>query len=127
MEATVSWDLFLMRLPADVSSVSELPNNLQLEPIGDLRTVLTRLREDFPNAQLCNPDSDDTQQFDPTSGHLSGDGWSMEIGLGGDDLIESVALHVRGGRDEVLPVITQLAATLRCRIIDTSTGDFLAG
>jgi hypothetical protein len=41
--------------------------------------------------------------------------------------INSIMLHVRGGGDDVLAVIVQIAAAVGARALDISTGEFLTG
>ncbi|HZG02264.1 MAG TPA: hypothetical protein VE546_01590 [Streptomyces sp.] len=112
----MSWDVLLLPLPADAASVSDLPDGLSPPPIGGAARVRDALRAAVPGVDLS----------DPAWGVLEGPTWSVELNIGAGDPVESVMLHVRGGGDDVLPVIHRMAAALGCRAVDCSEGDFLA-
>ncbi|MFI0203864.1 MULTISPECIES: hypothetical protein [Streptomyces] len=50
----------------------------------------------------------------------------IELGIGEHDPVESVMLHVRGGENDVLPVIFRVSRALGCRPVDCSNGELLA-
>lgn len=113
----MSWDVLLMRFPDDAVSVEDLSEDDAPPPIGPVAEVLDRIRAAFPGADLS----------DPTWGILQDEdeGWSMELGIGAQDPVESVMLHIRGGGD---PVTTarRLARVLDCRALDCSDGEFFS-
>ncbi|MER8185688.1 hypothetical protein [Kitasatospora sp. NPDC094015] len=111
----MSWDLLLLQLPADVGSVSELPDDHRPEPLGRQAEVLSALRSRIPAVDLT----------DPTWGQIAGEFWSIELNIGRADPVESIMLHVRGAGDEALPEIFRIAAAVNCRIVDCSGGDLL--
>ncbi|RKS79511.1 hypothetical protein BZB76_0982 [Actinomadura pelletieri DSM 43383] len=112
----MSWDVLLMRVPAEVRGMDDLPQDYAPEPVGSLPDALGRLASELPEVDLS----------DPEWGVLEGPTWSIELNIGHDDPLEAVMLHVRGGGDDVLTVILRIAQILGCRALDTSTGDFLA-
>ncbi|WP_234323449.1 hypothetical protein [Streptomyces sp. NRRL F-2580] len=62
---------------------------------------------------------------DPNWGEVLGPTWVIDLGIGENDPVESVMLHVRGGEDDVLPLIFRISQALGCRPFDCSTGDLL--
>ncbi|RFS86769.1 hypothetical protein D0T12_00265 [Actinomadura spongiicola] len=112
----MSWDVLLMRAPAEVSGMDDLPRDFAPHPIGSLPDALGRLESELPEVDLS----------DPEWGVIEGPIWSIELNIGREDPLEAVMLHVRGGGDDVLTVILRIGQVLGCRALDTSTGDFLA-
>ncbi|CAL9600234.1 hypothetical protein SUDANB6_05436 [Streptomyces sp. enrichment culture] len=112
----MSWDILLLPLPADVTSVDDLPADHEPPPIGSRSSVHKALRSAVGEVDLT----------DPTWGELLGPTWVIELGIGEHDPVESVMLHVRGGEDDVLPVIFRISRALGCRPFDCSNGELLA-
>ncbi|MFV0135121.1 hypothetical protein ACLGIH_18190 [Streptomyces sp. HMX87] len=112
----MSWDVLLLRLPGDAASMEELPDGWAPPPLGRRQEVLAAVREAAPEADLS----------DPSWGELLGAGWSMELGMGSEDPVDTVMLHIRGRGDGVLPHVLRLADALGCKALDLSTGSFLA-
>lgn len=112
----MSWDILLLPLPADVTSVDDLPAGHEPPPIGSPSSVHGALRSAVGEVDLT----------DPTWGELIGPTWAIELGIGEHDPVESVMLHVRGDEDDVLPVIFRISKALGCRPVDCSNGELLA-
>ncbi|MFE7958506.1 hypothetical protein [Streptomyces sp. NPDC057413] len=112
----MSWDILLLPLPADIVSIDDLPAEHEPPPIGSRSSVHEALRSAVSEIDLT----------DPTWGEVLGPTWVIELGIGEDDPVESVMLHVRGGGDDVLPVIFRMSQVLGCRPFDCSTGELLA-
>ncbi|MFC7964954.1 hypothetical protein [Streptomyces cinereoruber] len=112
----MSWNVLLLPLPAGLVSIDDLPADHEPPPVGSRADVHDALRAAVPGIDLT----------DPAWGVLLGPAWVIELGIGEDDPVESVMLHVRGGTDDVLPVIFRIARALGCRPFDCSTGDLLA-
>lgn len=110
----MSWDVLIVDAPPGIRSASDCPADFVSRPLGAAADVLDRLRA-LPGIDLT----------DPAWGLLRGAGWSIELNIGADDPITSIMLHVRGGGDDVLPVIARIAAVVGGRALDTSDGDFL--
>jgi hypothetical protein len=119
---TVSWDVFIVSAPDDVSSPAEMPTDFEPAPLGAARDIRQRLQR--LEVTLPKPDADGT---DSAWGYLRGPTWGMEVNIGSDDPVRMVALHVRGGGDDVVPVIVAIAEAVGGRALDSSTGDFLTG
>ncbi|WP_046470429.1 hypothetical protein [Allosalinactinospora lopnorensis] len=111
----MSWDVLLLRLPGNVTSVRHVPDGYEPPPLGSRQHVTATLRRAVPGADLS----------DPTRGGLLGPGWSMELGIGASDPVESVMLHIRGSGDDVLPHVFRMAAALDCKVLDCSAGDLI--
>ncbi|KAB2350347.1 hypothetical protein [Actinomadura rudentiformis] len=112
----MSWDVLVLKAPGEVVGVDELPKDFDPGPIGSLRDVLDRLRRHVPLIDLS----------DPTWGRMESENWSIEVNIGSDDPVESVMLHVRGGGDDVVPIVVETARILGCRALDVSSGEFLS-
>ncbi|MCM2412703.1 hypothetical protein [Streptomyces sp. RKAG290] len=111
----MSWDILLLPLPADLTSIDDLPADHEPPPIGSRSSVHEALRSTVGEVDLT----------DPAWGELLGPTWVIELGVGEHDPVESVMLHVRGGEDDVLPVIFHISRALDCRAFDCSTGELL--
>lgn len=112
----MSWDVLLLRLPDDVTSVQEIPDDYTPLPLGRQRDVLAAVSRALPDANLS----------DPTWGELSGPTWSMHLNIGSRDPVDSVMLHFYGSGDDVLTPIFRLASALGCKALDCSDGELLA-
>ena len=113
----MSWDLLIFHPPEGATAVDEIPNDFDPPVLGPAADVRQRLLERVPGLDLS----------DPTWGQLSGPTWSIEVNIGRKDPIRSIMLHVRGGGDDALPVISLIGEALGARVLDISTGDFLTG
>lgn len=109
--------MLLLRAPADVTSVEELPADFDPPPLGSAADVRRRLGAALPDLDLS----------DPAWGQLAGPTWSIEVNIGADDPVASVMLHVRGSGDDVLLVVARAGTAVGGRALDCSTGAFLTG
>ena len=109
----MSWDIFIQQFPATVRRVADIPDSFTPEPIGRRSEVIAKIRSAVPGADFS----------DPAWGVLSTDAYSIEFGLGDDDPVQGITLHVRGS-DAVVPQITRLLQVLGLRAIDSWTGEF---
>ncbi|MFE6721291.1 hypothetical protein ACFVDU_27350 [Streptomyces albidoflavus] len=111
----MSWDVLLVRLPDEVTSVSQMAHDYVPDPLGSRHDVLATVARALPEADLS----------DPTWGDLAGPAWSIELSIGADDPVESMMLHIRGGGDDVLTPVFELAGALGCKVFDCSAGDLI--
>ncbi|MBL0804033.1 hypothetical protein AAG656_26760 [Streptomyces albidoflavus] len=111
----MSWDVLLVRLPGEVTSVSRMAHDYVPAPLGSRHDVLATVARVLPEADLS----------DPAWGVLSGPTWSIELSIGADDPVESVMLHLRGAGDDVLTPVFELAGELGCKVFDCSAGDLI--
>ncbi|MGW4204832.1 hypothetical protein [Streptomyces sp. NPDC004726] len=111
----MSWDVLLLRLPDDVTSVSEIPADYTPAPLGRRHDVLAAVTQTVPEVDLS----------DPAWGELSGPTWSIELSIGSEDPVDSIMLHIRGSGDDVLTPVFRLAEALRCKVLDCADGDLI--
>jgi hypothetical protein len=111
----MSWDVLLLRLPDDVTSMHELPTDCTPAPLGRQYDVLAAVTQAVPEVDLS----------DPTWGELSGPTWSIELNIGSEDPVDSIMLHIRGSGDDVLAPVFRLAEALRCKVLDCAEGDLI--
>ncbi|MDH2394059.1 hypothetical protein QCN29_36035 [Streptomyces sp. HNM0663] len=111
----MSWDVLLLRLPDDVTSMEEIPADYTPDPLGHLHDVLSTVAQAVPDVDLS----------DPTWGELLGPTWSMELNIGAEDPVDSIMLHMRGSGDDVLTPVLRLADALRCKALDCAGGDLI--
>lgn len=109
----MSWDVFIQHLPASALRVADIPDDFLPLPLGSRADVLRIITRVLPNADAT----------DPTWLVVTGAGYSIEISVGPDDPVTSVALHIRGD-DSVIPVVTSLVEALGARALDSWTGEF---
>lgn len=109
----MSWDVLLMRLPADVTSVHEIPTDYTPDPLGRRDDIRAAVTQTCPEADLS----------DPAWGELSGPTWSVELNIGSEDPVDSIMLHIRGSGGDVLTDVFRLAEALRCKMLDCANGD----
>jgi hypothetical protein len=113
----MSWDLLVFHAPEGATAVDEIPNDFDPPTLGSGADVRQRLLDRLPELDLS----------DSAWGLLSGPTWSIEVNIGSEDPVGSIMLHVRGGGDDVLPVIALIGEALGARVLDMSTGNFLTG
>ncbi|MDK0518108.1 hypothetical protein [Streptomyces sp. ML-6] len=112
----MSWDVLLLRLPDDITSVQGIPADHTPAPLGRRHDVLATVARAVPEADLS----------DPGWGVLSGPTWSIELNIGSKDPVDSIMLHIRGSGDDVLAPVFRLAESLRCGVLDCTDGELLA-
>ncbi|MEZ4399173.1 MAG: hypothetical protein R3B06_04095 [Kofleriaceae bacterium] len=110
----MSWDVLLMRLPADVASLEELPEGFVPPPLGAPAEVRAALAAAVPELDFA----------DPSWGRITGDDFSIEVSVDADEPVGTVMLHVRGG-DGALPVVGAMVAALGVSAIDCGPGTLL--
>ncbi|MFD9573190.1 hypothetical protein ACFWBI_25495 [Streptomyces sp. NPDC059982] len=111
----MSWDVLLLRLPDDITSVQEIPADCSPAPLGRRHDVLAAVIQACPEVELS----------DPAWGELSCAAWSIEFNIGSEDPVDSIMLHIRGSGDDVLIHVFRLAEALSCRVLDCAGGDLI--
>ena len=109
----MSWDILILQFPDAARKVAEIPDTFAAPALGRRDELIARIRTAVPQADFS----------DPAWGILRTDDYSIEFGLGDDDVLHGITLHVRGS-DEVLPHITRILGALKLRAIDSWTGEF---
>ena len=103
----MSWDIFVQDLPAGVRSLDDIPADFRPTPLCDRTTLIQRIRQVAPSADFT----------DPAWGHLETPTFSVEFNLGEDELVECLALHVRGD-DAAAAFVSELLSHLGYRALD---------
>jgi hypothetical protein len=109
----VSWDVFVLDLPREVKTISEIPDDFKPGPLGDRTSIIGQIKRIIPAADFSNP----------SWGVIDGDDWSIEVNMGDDEVCKSFAFHVRGG-DTAAGVVAAILSGLNFRALDANRGDF---
>jgi hypothetical protein len=106
----VSFDVFVQDLPPGARTVAEIPDDFDPRPIGRRADILSGILRAAPAVDFT----------DPTWGHIDGPGFSIEVNIGPEDVLDSFAFHVRGGQ-EALFVVAEILRDLGLRAIAPGT------
>jgi hypothetical protein len=109
----MSWDVYLMPMPPDVSRVRDIPDDYQPPSMGTRTEVIDRIRARVPAVNFA----------DPAWGVLECGTFSIEFNVGKDP-VTSLMLHVRGA-DEAIGVVRDVAEALECGAIETGDGEVI--
>ena len=109
----MSWDIFIQKFPDGAKRVAEIPDTFSAPPLGPRTEVIQKIRAALPAVDFS----------DPAWGVLRTDAYTIEFGLGDDEPLHGVTLHVRG-TDDVLPHVYTVVRALGLRAIDSWTGEF---
>jgi hypothetical protein len=108
----MSWDIIIQRTPT-TDGTDVVQDEWASVPLGSRAEVIARIKSSFPQADFA----------DPQWGVLRTDAYLIEFSMGGDESsCDSVALHIRGGR-EALEVIESLTKTLQGQAIDCQSAE----
>ena len=110
----MSWDISLYKFTRRYSKIQEIPSDERPYPLGSLSEVQTAVSDVFP----------ETNWNDPTWGIYDSEFGSIEFNVGKEDLVRSLALHVRAS-NAIVGGILQLCERLDCQAIDISDSCFL--
>src|SRR2546426_694547 len=80
----MSWDIWVQDIPEGTQSPADIPDDFQPKPLGKRSDIITRIREAVPSADFS----------DPTWGKIDGPGFSIEVGMSGDDLAAHVVADI---------------------------------
>jgi hypothetical protein len=108
----MSWDVFIMRFPQGLKNSDEIPADWDPEDIGTVAAVRVAIEVAIPDISW------DSSGW----GSGTGDGFSVQISLSGDDdeLINGFTLGFRGGGDAA-KVAMALAAKFSARALGSGT------
>lgn len=106
----MSWDIFIQQLPAAISSVRDIPDDFEPDPLGTRAEVIARIRS---HRREFAPDADGFALVETEHG-------SIEIDIGAADHVQSVMLSARGGSD-VVPVVSAIVGAFGGRALDPSS------
>jgi hypothetical protein len=111
----VSLDIFVQDIPADISSVEDIPDDFSPKPIGTRSRVLAAIEKVAPEVKFGSPEW----------GTIEAKGYSIEVNLSVDDPVMGFAFHLHGGEDGlflVADILTELG--LRAFAPGTESGLF---
>jgi hypothetical protein len=111
----MSWDVVGFIPPPGIEDLSAIPKDYRPPAIASRAQFHKAAARIVPTLKAS----------DPTWLDLTDCGQVLELSLGHADPIKSVMFHVRGGEGGI-PVILELARTLGFRLLDCSSGEFLA-
>ena len=109
----MSWDIFIQKFPDGAKRVADIPDTFNAPPMGTRSEAIGKIREAVPAVDFS----------DAAWGVLRTDQYSIEFGLGDDETLHGVTMHVRGS-DAVLPHVVNCIKALGTRAIDSWTGEF---
>jgi hypothetical protein len=109
----MSWDVVLMKVPSNIVTVEDFPDDFSSE-LGPRSQVLLTLATVLPELDLT----------DPTWGILDGDDFSIQFNIGDDDPVDTIMLHVRGG-DSAIGAIQRVCERTGWRALDMSGSGFI--
>jgi hypothetical protein len=109
----MSWDIIAQDLPQSATSVEEIPDCFQLQPIGNRSQLIAQIRYVVPQADFTDPSWD----------IIEGDDSSIEVSTGDAEVCESIAFHVRGG-DGAIGAVAAILDELKFRAIDCQSSEF---
>ncbi|HMG43518.1 MAG TPA: hypothetical protein VK611_19465 [Acidimicrobiales bacterium] len=113
----MSWDVFIMRFPTDLSDARDIPSDWEPPRIGtnaEIRRTFLRLLPDLV------VDHDGHARYE-------GPGFILNVDLSGpdDEVSEAVTLHFYGGGPGAAGVAVEITEALAARAISTGGGGFL--
>ena len=111
----MSWDVFVQDLPSSAERIADIPDEFRPQPLGKRALIIEGIRSEFPQADFR----------DASWGVLEEESFSIEFNLGEDELVQSFALHVRGGA-EAVDAVAAVLARLGLRAIDSGSGEFFS-
>lgn len=109
----MSWDILIQDFPEDARAVEDIPDDFAPRPVGDRAELIRTIKEAVPEAHFA----------DPAVGKLAGEGFHVDIVLGGDEEVMSVMLFVHGG-GEAAATVSKIVRRLKMRAFDFGSGDF---
>lgn len=115
-DASMSWDIYVQRLPDGVRHVEEIPSDFAPGPLGPRAAVVAGIEHVFPDVDFT----------DPEWGLVERDALSIEIHLRAADPVMSFALHVRGG-DDAASAVGALLEHLDVQALDPQSSSGIFG
>jgi hypothetical protein len=106
----VSFDVFVQDLPPDARTVADIPDDFDPQPIGRRADILAGILRAAPAVDFT----------DPTWGHIAGPGFSIEVNIAPEEVLDSFAFHIRGG-PEALLVVADILRELGLRALAPGT------
>lgn len=108
----MSWDVFVQKLPAEAERVADIPDDYQPAPLGPRAALIDTISARFPDVSFA----------DPAWGRLNRPDYAIDIGMGTDEVVSGITLHVSGS-DEAVQAVTELIEAVGGRGVDSWTGE----
>lgn len=108
----MSWDVFVQKLPAEARRVADIPDDYQPSPLGDRSSLIEKIVARFPDVSFS----------DPAWGKLHRSNYAIDIGMGTEESVAGMTLHVRGS-DEAVQAVVELIEAVDGRGVDSWTGE----
>ena len=108
----MSWDLYIQDF-GPYERIEDIPDDFKPLPIGNLSDIINKIRSMVPFADFD----------DPAWGVIETDEFSIEINVGDQECVDSIALHVRGGGDAAW-CVADILKSLGLRAYDTGIDAF---
>lgn len=111
----MSYDIFVQDLPADATSIEDVPDDFRPQPLGPRGHILDTMLRIAPSLTMD----------DSGWGTIEDADYSVEVNLGTEDPVHSFAFHVRG-EETGLFVVSEILSALGYRALapGTATGFF---
>lgn len=109
----MSWDISIMDLPREATSVADIPDDFQPAVLGSRSELIKTIKSVVPTADFS----------DPSWGEIVTPDFVIEVNIGRDEVVDSIMLHIRGA-DGAVGLVADLLATMGRRAIDCQTGEF---
>lgn len=106
----MSWDIFVMSLPAGIKSIDDIPDDYVGAPLGRRADIIARISALYPASDFA----------DPSWGTLELADCAIEFSLGASEEVQSFAMHLRGG-DPGPDIVAHILAELGMRALDPSS------
>ena len=99
----MGWDVVALDLPKNWNRTDELPEGFVIRPLGKRSDLIRKIEERVPAAEFV-----------------------IEVGMGEDDIVNSIGFHVHGDGSMAVSVIGDVLDHLDLRAIDLSTGEYFS-
>jgi hypothetical protein len=110
--AAMSWDIYVMEIPPEVTCVDDLPKDYDPGPIGTRAEIVSKITE------IC-PIADFSSGLD--WGTISGPGLAIDVNIGEEEPVMCVAFHIYGG-EAVAGVVADILDGLGHRAFECGGG-----
>ena len=112
----MGWDVVALDLPKNWNRTDELPEGFVIRPLGKRSDLIRKIEERVPAADF----------HDPSWGQIVTPEFVIEVGMGEDDIVNSIGFHVHGDGSMAVSVIGDVLDHLDLRAIDLSTGEYFS-
>jgi hypothetical protein len=115
----MSWDVFVQDLPPAARATDDIPDGFRPGPLAirDRDEIIQLICEVAPGANFR----------DPSWGIIEGPGFSIEVNLGDQDVLDNFAFHVEGHSEEAPDLICRILNRLGMRAVADDTNAILPG